>query len=1610
MNRNSTSFPSQLTAFLRRVYDEYVQLRERSSPESEGSDRKRLAAVLKYYQFLVHEYMGAVKGPSESDPDATRGLLVYHKMGLGKTFDALSVSITAIGATATAMRSDRQASPRRVILIASKSLHANFDKGLKKYLDLFFDGASAGGAAERKRVEAKVKASISYVTMNAHNMADQVLKATRAAAAVQGAPERKGKTTSESIGALDGLLLIVDEAHNFFRAIINSPSPTTNARRLYTMIMGATNLKIMFLTGTPASKHPFELVPCFNMLAGKDLLPTQYDLFLKHFVDPAGHKLKNRGQLANRLVGLVSYAGYDIPESLTKQSSGDKAEQDEQEERFSFPKELDLIVEEVEMSEQQYRQYLMAREKEAGEGGGRGGKGGPGAGAKPPPPLALPGSEREVGSSYYVQSRMFSNFAPPRKYMPTSSVLDPTSITRVDPRLTPEEGGDLPDDAFTANTSPKIAKMMENIAKSPGPFLVYSQFVGIGGLGVVERFLRNEGFERFVPASSRGKKTRKGRTGGDPISEAAAVSDAAVGGAVQDPSWHRVFDSYTKDELQAVVNMIEAQDRDGGFTFKDQDLFMDLSAKQDSWGNPHLPYHNDSWGNPNQAFNLTNLHHGQRKLFLSELFLLSRPFDTSAQLIEPRAVAGPAIVVYAGAAPGFHLPFLAELFPKTEFYLYDPAVFAASVERHPRLHTFRQFFTDNVAKEWGGGGKSAVRYGRPDFFVCDIRIGAGDDPVKFEKNVKADLLAQQKWVQLMRPTQAAFLKFRPPYVDLDRAAPEGTRMEYLDGRVVYQCWPPRLSTETRLLVDCRPGAVAPSGVTVTPGKDLPLVRYSVRDYESAAFTHNIIVRPWVRFSDRPELNELVEGYDGSWDARAEAACWELYLDSLSGSSSTKVGAPHAKAANAGSSPERTRAVANYMNRLTKVLDQKLVGKPKRPGAFHGHFPGLVGTKFARALARSQRQRMRAKHLPHTVQARAKMLLHEDLRAALQAFPVGPGWVRGINRVALSPQPFFAKQNLHINCETEDSEKRPVSLPAPRNIPLALLGLERPQRSLALGVVYFLCNALKAPGQKASLELPAPHAPCAEGSPAAPDLSESTQKLLSQLFPNVDICDTGSAKARDEHGAEVRERAVFRLRTAAGRKGDWELSYHRDSTVCERCVSGARGDADAPPGAFWACWAPPSAPGTHFHMCPAGSSPPTACRRPPETRSLRAAAAHIVYDRSWSRYQTPVSKRFGPQKLGRVQGFDGCWDCTAEAHIWLGYMHFQAAGASSSDQSAGRFMNLLTSHTDEPLEDRSSGHGRFVSERAASAVAAAASVIKRSDRIHRRRGREARARGGDEAQVEELPAPKYAVISGDVSPEDRRAIQATWVSPENKRGELIKGILVSKTGAEGMDLKYGRQVHLLEPYWDKSLENQVIARFIRIGALDDLPPEERTVQPYLYLATGNSAIRGVIPEDALEVPVAASAELPLGTTVDVAFHKRAQNTQALNLDARKLLETVAIECALYGSQSRDCRICRPTDAVLFHQSYEEDLRIPDPCEVLTESEVDTKTVTLPNAAGTSDTPPTTYHYVVDPTAALGYRFYQPSAEFAYYGDKDEDVYVEVDASTPLYMRLVKAVAP
>ena len=69
--------------------------------------------------------------------------------------------------------------------------------------------------------------------------------------------------------------------------------------------------------------------------------------------------------------------------------------------------------------------------------------------------------------------------------------------------------------------------------------------------------------------------------------------------------------------------------------------------------------------------------------------------------------------------------------------------------------------------------------------------------------------------------------------------------------------------------------------------------------------------------------------------------------------------------------------------------------------------------------------------------------------------------------------------------------------------------------------------------------------------------------------------------------------------------------------------------------------------------------------------------------------------------------------------------------------------------------------------------------------------------------------------------------------ENVFGSIIKIIMISPAGAEGINLKNVRQVHIMEPFWNEVRIDQIIGRAIRQCSHRDLPMEERKVDVYRY---------------------------------------------------------------------------------------------------------------------------------------------------------------------------------
>jgi hypothetical protein len=118
--------------------------------------------------------------------------------------------------------------------------------------------------------------------------------------------------------------------------------------------------------------------------------------------------------------------------------------------------------------------------------------------------------------------------------------------------------------------------------------------------------------------------------------------------------------------------------------------------------------------------------------------------------------------------------------------------------------------------------------------------------------------------------------------------------------------------------------------------------------------------------------------------------------------------------------------------------------------------------------------------------------------------------------------------------------------------------------------------------------------------------------------------------------------------------------------------------------------------------------------------------------------------------------------------------------------------------------------------------------------------------------EDQGKPMFALYTGTESDEEREIIRnvfnSTWdyipvsmreqlvpKSANNFMGQIIKVLMITASGAEGISLRNVRYVHVMEPYWHPVRIEQVIGRARRICSHNDLKEERlRTVNVMLYV--------------------------------------------------------------------------------------------------------------------------------------------------------------------------------
>jgi hypothetical protein len=285
---NRKIFVNFINSFFERYREELESVEKTLTCDSlKGADSFSLLT----HQKIVKDYMNLYT--------PYRGLLLYHKLGTGKTCTSIAIA-------------EGMKNHKRVIIMTPKSLRDNYMEELKKCGDLMYKKNQywerIDDPSTFETLSSVLGLSMEYITRNRgawlvdiskppnvlsssdmKSLDDQLnemiqnkytfinyngLRATRL----------QELTNDYEKNLFDNSIIIIDEAHNFISRIVNKlqkeKAVPENARgekerlpkamslKLYEYLLSAKDARIVLLSGTPVINYPNEIGILFNILRG----------------------------------------------------------------------------------------------------------------------------------------------------------------------------------------------------------------------------------------------------------------------------------------------------------------------------------------------------------------------------------------------------------------------------------------------------------------------------------------------------------------------------------------------------------------------------------------------------------------------------------------------------------------------------------------------------------------------------------------------------------------------------------------------------------------------------------------------------------------------------------------------------------------------------------------------------------------------------------------------------------------------------------------------------------------------------------------------------------------------------------------------------------------------------------------------------------------------------------------------------------------------------------------------------------------------------------------------------------------------------------------------
>ena len=223
-------------------------------------------------------------------------------------------------------------------------------------------------------------------------------------------------------------------------------------------------------------------------------------------------------------------------------------------------------------------------------------------------------------------------------------------------------------------------------------------------------------------------------------------------------------------------------------------------------------------------------------------------------------------------------------------------------------------------------------------------------------------------------------------------------------------------------------------------------------------------------------------------------------------------------------------------------------------------------------------------------------------------------------------------------------------------------------------------------------------------------------------------------------------------------------------------------------------------------------------------------------------------------------------------------------------------------------------------------------------------------------------PRFVLYTGTETAEEKEIIRniynSNWgfvpgnitdqlkaIHENNYYGEVIKIIMITSSGAEGINLENTRFVHIVEPYWHMVRVDQVVGRARRICSHKNLPEELRTIKVFLYMSkfTDKQKFSGenvkIMDVDVSRIKKAPSGS-KLGTlaiTTDETLFEIAVIKDRLTKQLLKSVKESSVDCNVYDN-SKEGLVCYTYGHATSNEfgafpSYEEDQFVREGADVV-----------------------------------------------------------------------------